>query len=136
MLSISNKTLQIIIANFAAAIDRMVIYSGTAPVVDTSYVYSAANYTSRALASYAFSSGAVAMVNPGVLSFATTPSAVNATATGVATWAAFYYQSSGVKCFIVSVGDQATGTAPLLLQTTNLVSGSSVNIIQLGVKLN
>lgn len=108
------------------------IFSGTIPDVDVNYTFTATNYSAQKLVGYTNTQFSLQNVS-GVLRFNIMPPQINATASGTATWFALY---NGTSAVIGTITDQTDGTGVLLLQSTNIVSGSPVNVLELGVRFS
>lgn len=109
---------------------RLYIYSGDIPTDIEGFTLTA--YASQLLVSYL--SGFTLQAASRTLRFATTPNIVNATATGKASW--FVLSNSSMNTFFAgTITDQVDGTGVLILESTNLVAGSPVNVIELGVRI-
>lgn len=115
--------------NSPATID---IYSGAMPTVISSSTWSAATYSSQLLCRVSTTVASATTTSPGIIRLPALYN-TNATATGTATWFSWYLNGNAI---IGTVTDTGPNIAPMYINNVNLVSGTVVNVIQVGFKFS
>jgi len=104
------------------------VYSGTIPTNAESF--DPATYLSQLLVTFS-GSFTFQRINQGV-KFNAVPGAQNATGSGTAEWFAWRSTSNTNYTLLGDVGEIGSG-AVLILNTTNITSGNSVNCVDFGI---
>lgn len=104
------------------------VYSGTIPASANSF--DPASYISQLLVTFS-GSFTFQRINAGV-KFNAAPGAQNATGTGTAEWFAWRTTSNSDYTILGDVGEIGSG-AVLIINTTNISTGNSINCIDFGI---
>lgn len=130
MITLHQNSIATIQAAINTGMSNLYIYSGEIPEVNDSFTWTSAAFSAQQLtAAVTVSTGVLA----GIIRFWPTPNPAAATKTGKATW--FVLTQGATKQVLGTIGNQVVGTAPLILESTDLVTGQLVNFIQLGIRL-